>query len=388
MPCNSFRMLRIILLISFCCFFVLTGQELTHWVIELQVPANTPENADIYIAGNFNGWDPGNENYKFSDRGDKLYYLDLYIPQGKVRFKFTLGDWSLVEVDTNGYDINNREEFLIDGQMKNKYSVEEWKVPNHTQSIVGDVRVIEDFNIPQLNRQRRIWIYLPPGYESSKKRYPVLYMHDGQNLFSDSTSFSGEWGIDETLERMIAHKEIRPMIVVAVDNSKYRLSEYSPFDFEYKGIHKGEAAYYAQFIVETLKPYIDENFRTKRGRKYTAVSGSSMGGLLSVYMAVKYQDVFSKVGALSSAFGVCLDDLVDFIEQHPKHKPIRFWLDLGSSEGMEMEYDVNQEPVIRALIEAGWKKDKEVKFTLYEGARHHERYWRERFNEVLLFLFK
>ncbi len=367
----------------------LSAEELKQWIINVRVPDNTPDNAEVYIAGNFNSWDPGNFDYKLNRTAEGEYGITLNIPIEEVEFKFTLGNWSEVEIDSSGNDIENRMEYLDRPSVNKVYQIEGWGTTGQSESIVGDVRIIEDFNIPQLKRTRRIWVYLPPGYDKSKKRYPVLYMHDGQNLFSDSTSFFGEWGVDETLEELIAKKKISKMIVVGVDNSEYRLNEYTPFGFDYHG-HEiiPEAEQYGIFLVETLKPHIDENYRTKPDRKHTAVSGSSMGGLVSTYLGVKYQDVFSKVGALSSSFGVCRDEMIKFIEQNPKQYSMRFWLDMGSEEAGNMELNENQIPVINALLNAGWKKDKEVRFEVYKGAVHNETYWRARFDEVLLYLFK
>jgi predicted alpha/beta superfamily hydrolase len=367
----------------------LSAEELKQWIINVQVPENTPDNADVYIAGNFNSWDPGNFDYKLGRTSEGEYCITLNISTEEVEFKFTLGNWAEVEVDAIGGNIENRVEYLDKPLINKVYQVEDWGAPRQSESVVGDVSIIEDFEIPQLQRTRRIWIYLPPGYHESKKNYPVLYMHDGQNLFSDASSFSGEWGVDETLEKLIANKKLPKMIVVGIDNSEYRLSEYTPFGFDYHG-HEviPEAEQYGKFLIETLKPYIDENYRTKRGRRHTGVAGSSMGGLVSTYLAVKYQDVFSKVGALSSSFGVCRDEMIKYIEHNPKEYPIRFWLDMGSEEAGNMELTENQIPVINALLQAGWKDGKEVKFEVYEGATHNERYWRARFDEVLMYLFK
>jgi len=113
-----------------------------------------------------------------------------------------------------------------------------------------------------------------------------------------------------------------------------------------------------------------------------------MGGLVSVYLALEYQDIFSKVGALSSAFGVCRDDLIGFISQHPKEYPIRFWLDAGTEEGENMKIEINQIPIRNALISAGWKDGREVNFKIHKGAEHNESYWRQRFGDVLKFLWE
>ncbi|RKY52457.1 MAG: hypothetical protein DRP93_08105, partial [Candidatus Neomarinimicrobiota bacterium] len=348
----------------------INAQTMTNWTIRVEVPNTTPKDADIYIAGNFNGWNPADPDYKLSFLESGLYVIELTMDTNDVEFKFTMGSWAKVELLSNNKDRPNRIEKLNKGFVAGIYQVEAWANRENRSTITGNIEIIEDFNMPQLGRVRRLWIYLPPGYKNSLKRYPVMYMHDGQNLFSDLTSFSGEWGVDETLEEMIKGKEIHKMIVVGIDNHpRYRLNEYSPFPFEYQNqMINAEAPLYGRFLVETLKPYIDKHYRTKKDRKFTAVSGSSMGGLVSVYLALEYQDTFSKVGALSSAFGVCRDDLIDFIAQHPKEYPICFWLDVGTEEGENMEIETNQIPIVNALIEAGWDKDCEVNFKIYKGA--------------------
>ncbi len=358
------------------------------WEIVLEIPDETPQDAQIFIAGNFNGWDPGNPDYQLNEIGEGLYGIKLEPEIDDLEFKFTLGSWKSVEVNERGRNISNRRAMLNDFVLLSTCRVKGWSKVQTGKNIVGNISVINNFEMPQLERTRSIWIYLPPSYGKGLKRFPVMYMHDGQNLFADSTSFSGEWGIDETLESLYADRRMKEIIVVGIENSEYRLSEYSPFDFEYKGVHTGQAKKYGEFIVKTLKPYIDKNYRTKRGRRQTAISGSSMGGLVSVYIALEHQDIFSKVGALSSSFDVCRDEFVTYIKNTPKRYPIRFWLDLGSVESEQMQYDVSQQMVIDALISSGWKPKKEVKYTLYEGAKHHERFWRDRFEEVLEYLWR
>ena len=383
------KQIKYILVLILLLGVLLKAQTMTSWIIQVEVPTNTPLDADIYIAGNFNGWNPADPNFKLSPYESGLYALKVTIDTNDIEFKFTLGSWEKVEVLANHKDRNNRLEKLETNYVVGTYKVQAWADRENRSTITGNVQVIEGFYMPQLERSRRLWIYLPPGYKNSLKRYPVMYMHDGQNLFSDSTSFSGEWGIDETLEKMIKGKEIPKMIVVGIENHpRYRLDEYTPFPFEYHEQEiNAEAQLYGRFLVETLKPYIDKHYRTKKGRKFTAVSGSSMGGLVSVYLALEYQDIFSKVGALSSAFGVCRDDLIGFIAQHPKKYPIRFWLDAGTEEGENMEIEINQIPIRNALIAAGWKEGREVNFKIYEGAEHNESYWRQRFGDVLEFLW-
>ena len=372
------------------CLMILQPLHAWMWNIEVKVPKNTPKDAKIYIAGNFNSWNPGDPAYCLEKTNDNIYTKLMEFDIRELEFKFTMGTWSNVELNKQHEAIPNRRVTLNSTIGEYQYIVENWNTSASMKNIVGNVQVLDKMYMPQLDRTRRIWIYLPPGYEKGIQRYPVIYMHDGQNLFADSTSFSGEWGIDETLERMIAEKRIEKMIVVGIDNHpQYRLEEYTPFGFEYRGQRvQPQAQQYGKFIVETLKPYIDKNYRTKRGRKNTAIAGSSMGGLVSVYLALEYQDTFSKVGAMSSAFGVCRDDLIEYIHEHPKKRPIRFWLDMGSEEAEQMEYDVNQQKIIEVLLHSGWEVGEEVKYSLYEGAGHHERFWRARFGDVLEYLWR
>ncbi len=162
------------------------------------------------------------------------------------------------------------------------------------------LKFYESFIIPQLNRERRIWMYLPPDYEVSNEAYPVVYMHDAQNLFDETTSYSGEWSVDETLDRLFKDKNLK-LIVVGIDNGgEKRLDEYSPWKNEKYGGGEGDA--YLDFVVNTLKPYIDNNFNTLKDKTNTAIIGSSMGGLISHYAALKYPEVFGKIGVYSPAF--------------------------------------------------------------------------------------
>jgi len=384
------KQLKYILVFILLLVAMVNAQEMTSWIIRVEVPKNTPLDADIYIAGNFNGWNPADPNYKLSPFKSGLYALKMTMDTNDVEFKFTMGSWEKVEVLANHKDRNNRSEKLEMNYVVGTYKVQAWGNKGNTSSITGNVKTIEKFNMPQLGRSRRLWIYLPPGYEDSDEHYQVLYMHDGQNLFSDKTSYSGEWGVDEVLEKLIEKNKINKIIVVAIDNDPlHRLNEYSPYLFEYEGMDfNPQADQYAAFIVETLKPYIDEQYRTKPSREHTAVMGSSMGGLISVYIGVKYQDVFSKVGALSSSFGVCKDGLIEFIETHPKKYPMRFWLDMGSKEIGNMDMDEYQIPVKDALIRAGWDKGQEVSFRVFHGAEHNEQSWNRRLDKVLKYLYK
>ncbi|MEJ7769629.1 MAG: alpha/beta hydrolase-fold protein, partial [Chitinophagaceae bacterium] len=207
----------------------------------------------------------------------------------------------------------------------------------HTAS--GNVQIIDTaFYIPTLNRTRRIWLYLPEEYKNSKKKYPVLYMHDGQNLFDESTSFSGEWKVDETMDELA-----NACMVVGIDNGESkRMNEYNPNDTHQFG--KGEGRQYLEFIVKTLKPYIDKKYRTLRSAKNTMMAGSSMGGLITFYAGLYYPKVFGKLGVLSPAFWVS-PNIREEIRQAVRpstHSTQKFFFYGGGAENLTMVSEIHQ----------------------------------------------
>ena len=244
--------------------------------------------------------------------------------------------------------------------------------------------ISEKFEIPQLSTTRRIWIYLPPNYKNSTKKYPVMYLHDGQNLFDDKTSYAGEWQIDETLNRMTKDEKLATIVVGIDHGDEKRIEELSPFKNEKYGGGKGDL--YLQFIIENLKPYIDKNYRTKSSKKFTTLGGSSLGALISVYGAVKYPDVFGKVLAFSPAFWFNSKELNDYIAAQKinlQNQKYYFIQGKFEDEGMDLE----TQKVIDQL------KDKKVKasqiyFIEDEKGKHNEFFWRRAFPEAFLWLNK
>lgn len=198
-----------------------------------------------------------------------------------------------------------------------------------TASTTLNVWIIDNaFYMPQLGRYRRVWLYLPGEYNRSKRAYPVVYMHDGQNLFEDSTAFSGEWGVDETLDGLKAR-----CIVVAIDNGgDRRIAEYSFHDNEHA---TAEGRAYLDFIVHTLKPYIDTTYRTLPDRDNTYIAGSSMGGLIAFYGALYYPLYFGGAGVLSPSFWLepgIGEETADILGHH-RELPQRYFLYAGGKEG-------------------------------------------------------
>ena len=246
-----------------------------------------------------------------------------------------------------------------------------------------NVKIIsEKFEIPQLKTTRRIWIYLPKDYEISHKKYEVMYLQDAQNLFDDATSYAGEWQVDETLNK-IFEKTGKSLIVVGIDNGgEKRIEELSPYkNAKYGG---GNGDNYVKFIVETLKPFIDKNYRTKPQRKYTTIGGSSLGSLISVYAAVKYPETFGKVLAFSSAFWFNAKELNEFISSSKVNlKQQKYYFIQGKHEDEDMEEQTKR--VIENLKSKN-VKPKNIFLKIDEDGKHNEIYWRREFEGAVLWL--
>jgi predicted alpha/beta superfamily hydrolase len=201
--------------------------------------------------------------------------------------------------------------------------------PRLGHHVSGNILVAENVFSPQLDNERDILIYLPPSYTKSSRRYPVLYMQDGQNLFDPATSFAGEWGVDEALE-MLAATEGLEAIVVAIPNSGAgRLDEYSPFHDLIHGGGKGNQ--YLSFIAHSIKPAIDAEFRTLPDRKHTGIMGSSMGGLISLYAYFHREHIFGYAGVMSPSLWFSHGAIFDYVENAP-YTPGKIYLDVGTRE--------------------------------------------------------
>jgi predicted alpha/beta superfamily hydrolase len=266
-------------------------------------------------------------------------------------------------------------------------------VAQQPHTLTGDMRVQKNFHSRILNNDRKVLVYLPPGYEGNKKeRYSVLYLHDGQNLFDGATSFipGQEWRIDETAQALISSGRIEPLIIVGIYNAgKDRIDEYTPAaDTKYKG---GKADLYGRMLVEELKPFIDATYRTRKGAQHTGVGGSSLGGLVSLYLALKYPNVFGRVAVVSPSVWFAERYIVHYVEALPKKPKVRVWLDIGTKEGRtpdEVKQGLNNARLLKdTLVKKGWKLGKDLKYLEAEGAEHNESAWAARVELILEFLF-
>jgi predicted alpha/beta superfamily hydrolase len=250
--------------------------------------------------------------------------------------------------------------------------------PSSAQSNV--IILEQQIMMSDLKRDRQIRIYLPKEYWETEKRYSVLYMHDGQNLFDDSTSYAGEWGVDESLNQ----RSISPtfeMIVVGIDNGQEkRMNELSPWENEKYGKAEGEK--YMAFIVNQIKPFIDSTYRTLPNRENTAIMGSSMGGLISHYAICKYPEVFSKAGIFSPSYWYS-DKVYEYIRENPIPKDSRLFLAVGKKEG-EM-VDASQK-MYDYILQTGHPKENVILFIDPDGD-HNEASWGKQFAPALKWLF-
>lgn len=330
-------------LFSLYCFFnaaiALAQYNVT---VTITVKTNVPETDTLFIAGSFNKWNPSTAEYKLQKQTDEKYFIRLKDKAaGKYEFKFTRGSWTKAECGVTGNDVANHS-LNLSSDTNMVYEVEGWKDAfisadvKHTFS--ANVKIIDSaFAIPKLNRARRVWIYLPEGYSQSNKKYPVMYLQDGQNVFDAATSFSGEWEADETLDSLIK-RGTKACIIVAIDNGgSKRLNEYSPYDFNLNnaGEINAEGDEYLEFLAKTLKPFIDKNYKTQKDKASTYIAGSSMGGLISFYALMKYPDVFGNAGVFSPAFQI-LPDLNKLIDDAAKKVNAKIFFYAGGQESESM----------------------------------------------------
>lgn len=359
------------------------------------VPKNTPDKP-IYIVGNhpnLGGWRPG--AIFMMHRPDGRYEVTLDLPAGEYKYKFTRGTWGSVEKSADNADIPNRE-LTVYADARIEVTVANWAdiKPEEKATITGDVRFIRDVKSKYLDKPRTIAVWLPPGYDTdTSRRYPVFYMHDGQNLFDAATSaFGVEWQADEAADRLIRAKKIEPLIIVGIYNTPDRTDEYTP-DRDTEHDAGGEGDDYAKFVVEELKPMIDKRFRTKPDRDHTAIGGSSLGGLISLYIAMEHPDVFSKCAAVSPSLMWDDQAILDRIEHERAKslKHVRLWFDMGTHEGKQIEsYSSATQYTKRLdamLKKAGLKPGVDYRYVEVKGGEHNEASWSKRFGDILRFLF-
>ncbi len=263
-------------------------------------------------------------------------------------------------------------------------------MPPHT--LTGNIQRHKSFPSRTLGNRRDVVVYLPTGYRRFvRRRYPVLYLQDGQNVFDAATAFGGvEWGVDETAQRLTRKRLIEPLIIVGVSNTgNDRIHEYTPTRaVAQAGVQKyqrsrGLARKYGKFLVSELKPFIDTTYRTLPEAEFTGLGGSSLGGLLTMTLGLWFPDVFSRLAVMSPSVWWDNQVIVRMVEELDTKLPLRIWLDTGTNEiGWERARALRD-----ALVEKGWRLHDDLQYTEVEGAGHNESAWAARVDPMLRFLF-
>lgn len=254
-------------------------------------------------------------------------------------------------------------------------------------TLTGETRLHAGFRSQILENTRNIIVYLPPGYSTEPEmHYPVLYMQDGQNLFDKATAFGGvEWGLDETAQRLIIEDRIEPLIIVGIYNTgEHRIEEYTPTrDARLK--KGGDADRYGRFLVEELKPFIDERYRTLTDPDHTGLGGSSLGGLVSLYVGLKHPSIFGRLMIMSPSAWWDQAMILKFISSLKAKSSTRIWLDIGTLEGKFTPHYVRT--LRDKLVRAGWRLTDDLHFLEVENGEHNEKAWGARVGQALEFLF-
>ncbi|WP_194775832.1 alpha/beta hydrolase [Pararhodonellum marinum] len=339
----------------------------------------------VYISGNFNQWATQDRRFLMRKIKEGVYeYMfphDFKFPK-QLLYKFTKGDWSEVEIDRYGNKTENR--VCDDFTQPKEELVARWRknwLPFRPSQLPKVHLISEEFEIPQLNKKRKIWALLPHDYETSDEFYPVLYLQDAQNLFNENAAY-GNWEIDKKLAVMSDYG-IGKIIIIAIEHAeKERLLEYN---VGRTILGQGEGKKYIRFVTDTLKPFVDRNFRTKSAREYTGIGGSSMGGLVSIFSGVMYPEVYGKLMIFSPSLWVIPKMKLSFLDFVDPGET-KVYLYAGGDESETMIKHVKK--FKKRLLKREALKDKmEVKLSINLEGKHNESYWSAEFPKAIEWLF-
>lgn len=273
------------------------------------------------------------------------------------------------------------------------YEQTEPEPQNPVKTVTGTVEMYESFE-SDFVAPRNIEVWLPPNYTEEDSSYQVLYMHDGQNVFNPETSYNGnDWMVDEVMTNLIQEGKVPKTIVVAVWNTgETRFAEYmpnKPKDAPLMGYNEIISDEYLKFLVEELKPFVDDNYRTKPEAEFTSVMGSSMGALISLYAIMEYPNIFGAAGSVSTHWPVAENGGDDFMSYIPQALPDptthRIYFDFGT-RGLDSEYEPYQQKVDKMMEERGYTKGENWITKKFEGHDHKEQFWAMRVDEALQFI--
>jgi len=374
----------------------------------------------IYLASNYGGWNPGDEKFKLDPQSDMRWRILVKRPEGKtdrIEFKFTRGSWDLEEINQDMSPPGNRSLPMIDaaeikdGEIpKFEFTVPHWgderpefaakasNDPYRPLKVTGDVRRLQvSSGSTAPGTMRDLFVWLPPGYNDAKNaqaKYPVLYLHDGQNIFEQHAGVPGEWGADETATALLVKHQISPVIIVAVPHSgKGRNSEYMPI----AGIAEipPRADIHLNWLITEVIPRVERAFRIKSGPENTAVGGSSLGAVISVYAATQHPDKFGMVLAESLPLRTGDGKLWDAFTGGINTWPRKVYLGMGGAEtgapsgknaDRNRAYVEAVQNLDKVLDKAGLGPDRRL-LIIDADAEHTEKAWAKRLPQALTFLF-
>jgi len=359
-------------------------EEPTVLLINLETAQD--DDRPIYIAGNFNEWREEDPAFQFHKVGAGKYiyefpkYMKLSYP---IKYKYTKGDWRHVELDEYGNPIRNR--IIEEATEEVEDLVPRWLnngVSYNSALLPKKVLVDEDFGLPQLNRTRRIWALLPHDYDETDRHYPVIYLQDGQNLLEEHAPF-GSWSIDKKLA-VLAEQNKHEVIIIAIDHAgKERITEFAPFHTE--RFKRGDGRKYIRFMVDTLKPFIDKNYRTLPDREHTGVGGSSMGGLVSIYAGLISPEVFGRLLIFSPSLWMIPKiyfRAIDFSKPYDS----RVYIYAGAKESETMIENIHR---LRDVVKQKKQNDAKIhlRISIDEYGQHTEYFWGSYFPKAIDWLF-
>lgn len=340
----------------------------------------------VFLTGSFNRWKTNDPAYKMEEVGPGEYryvFPEVASLSFPLEYKYVRGSWDSEELDEKGSRIPNRH--LRAYRRKVEDFVPQWEkegVVFNPQFLPVIQILSENFEVPQLITTRRIAVLLPHDYEASGKRYPVLYLQDGQNLFNEHAPF-GNWAVDKRMA-LLAEENRHEVIIVSIDHAeKDRITEFTP-TYETK-LGYGEGKKYARFLADTLKPFVDSNFRTLPDRLHTGIGGSSMGALISIYAGLMYPEVYSKLLVFSPSLWVSPNIPFQLLDLSPR-EVTRIYLYGGEKESENMVS--NMKNLVHTLRGKGWDDSLlSYKMAINPAGKHSESYWGEAFPEAVKWLY-
>lgn len=365
--------------------------------ITIEVYAKTtPPKSRVYLVSTLNDWRTDDPAYQFTEVEPGHWRLEVEVGRGALlEYKITRGTWRTVEVDEQGQELENRR-LTVFGTTTVRIDVPHWRDQASERRPLRrrktDVRISGPFPIPVLGREREVAVYLPPNYLSEPdRRFPVLYMFDGQNLFDPATAFNVDWQVDLTCDRLIRAGEIAPVIVVGIYNGgEKRLSEQSPWkDGRLDAMGEGHA--FLRWVVGGLKDHIDSKYRTLSEPAHTGVAGSSMGGLTALYAGYRYPLVFGRVAALSPAFWFARGQIFRYVAAQTRPPAAKVYLDCGERETARVHPKRDFYKVAHSMVDLlrlqGFEDDRDLLWVSDPQGVHSEACWARRLGPALKFLF-